>query len=91
MIYEGACFCQESYIGESVRNVENRWQEHKDTQKDSEPAKHLKNNPTYSFTWKVFLPASSNRLIKRDLEASIIAFKRPLLYKQFESKKLSLF
>ena len=43
MIYEGECSCQESYIGETVRNVEIRWQEHEDTQKDSEPAKHLKN------------------------------------------------
>ena len=48
MIYEGICSCQESYIGETVRNVEIRWQEHEDTQKDSEPAKHLKNNPTPS-------------------------------------------
>ena len=50
MIYKGACFCPESYIGETVRNVEIRWQEHEDTHKDSEPAKHLKNNPTQSFT-----------------------------------------
>ena len=35
-IYEGVCSCQESYIGETVRNVESRWQEHEDTQKDSE-------------------------------------------------------
>ena len=53
MIYECACSCQESHIGETVRNVEIRRQEHEDTQKDSEPVKHLKNNPTYSFTWKL--------------------------------------
>ena len=28
VIYEDACSCQESYIGEIVRNVEIRWQEH---------------------------------------------------------------
>ena len=28
VIYEGACSCQETYIGETVRNVEIRWQEH---------------------------------------------------------------
>ena len=56
VIYEGVCSCQESYIGETVRNVEIRWQEYEDKQKDSEPAKHLKNNPTHSFTWKVLLP-----------------------------------
>ena len=42
----GQCSFQESYIGETVRNVEIRWQDHEDTQK---PAKHLKHNPTYSF------------------------------------------
>ena len=43
---KGVCSCQESYIGETVRNVEIRWQEHEDIQKDSKPAKHLKNNST---------------------------------------------
>ena len=33
VIYEGVCSCQESYISETVRNVEIRWQEHEDTQK----------------------------------------------------------
>ena len=28
VIYEGVCSCQESYIGETVRNIEIRWQEH---------------------------------------------------------------
>ena len=50
MIYEEVCSCQESYIGETVRNIEIRWQEYEDTQKDSEPAKHLKSNPTHSST-----------------------------------------
>ena len=79
------CSCQESYIGEI------RWQEHEDTQKDSEPAKHLKNNPTHSFTWKVLLPASSIRRIRQNMEASIIALKQPSLNERVESKKLSLF
>ena len=91
VIYEGVCSCQESYIGETVRNVEIRWQEHEDTQKDSEPAKHLKNNPTHSFTWKVLLPASSIRRIRQNMEASIIALKRPSLNERVESKKLLLF
>ena len=36
VIQGGVCSCQESYIGETVRNVEIRWEEHEDTQKDSE-------------------------------------------------------
>ena len=39
MIYESVCCCQESYIGESVRKVEIRWQEHEDIQKGSEKFK----------------------------------------------------
>ena len=35
MINKGVCSCQELYIGETVRNVEIRCQEHEDTQKDS--------------------------------------------------------
>ena len=52
------------HFGETVRNVEIRWEEHEDMQKDSEPAKHLKNNPTHPFTWKILLPASSIRRIR---------------------------
>ena len=61
--------------GETVRNVEIWWQEHEDTQKDSELAKHLKNNPIHLFSWKVPFPASSNRRIGQNMEASIIALK----------------
>ena len=91
VIYEGVCSCQESYIGETVRNVEIRWQEHEDTQKDLDPAKHLKKNPTHSFTSKVLLPASSIRRIRQNVEASMIALKRPSLNERAESKKLLLF
>ena len=89
LIYKGICCCQESCIGETVRNVEIRWQEYEDTQK--EPAKHLKNNPTHSFTEKVLLPASSIRRITENIEASMTALKRPSLNEQVESKKLLLF
>ena len=91
MIYEGLCSGQVSYIGETVRNVEIRWQEHEDTQKDSELAKHLKNNPTHSFTWKFLVPASSIRCIRQNMEPSIIALKQPSLNERVESKKLPLF
>ena len=39
VIYEDVCSFQESYIGETVRNVEIRWPEHEGTKKDLEPAK----------------------------------------------------
>ena len=91
VIYEGVCSCQESYIGETVRNVEIRWQEHEDTQKDLEPSKHLKNNPTHSFIWNVLLLATSIRRIRQNMEASMIALKRTSLNERAESKTLLLF
>ena len=79
MIYEGVWSYHKSYIGETVRNIEIRWQQHKDTQKYSEPAKLLKNNPTHSFTWKVILPASLIKSIRQNMKASIVALKRTSL------------
>ena len=40
-IYHGTCVCGKSYIGETIRNVQTRWKEHKDPKKDSEKAKLL--------------------------------------------------
>ena len=80
-----------SHIGETKKKIEIRWQNHEYTQKDSEPTKHLKNNPTHSFTWKVLLPASSIRRSRQNMEASIIALKVPSLNERVEYKTLLLF
>ena len=79
VIDEVVCSCQVSNIGDAVRNVKIRWQEDEDTQKNPEPAKHLKNNPTHSFTWNILLLASSVRCMTQIIEALIIALKRPSL------------
>ena len=47
----------ENYVGESVRNVVLRWAEHKDPNKRSEPAKHLKYFLDQQFEWKVLTRA----------------------------------
>ena len=57
VIYRGDCVCGESYVGETVRNAESRWKKHNDTKKESEPAKHLRDNPSHSFTWKLICTA----------------------------------
>ena len=98
-IYKGVCSCQESCIGDTAKNVETRWQEHEDTQKDSEHAKHLKNIPSHSFSWKVLFPASANRCTRHNTEASIIALQRPSLknelrlrnYRYFEKVSLRIY
>ena len=90
-IYEGSCSCGSSYIGETKRNVEVRWKEHDDPRGKSEPAKHLYESPTHSFSWRVLMSAPQNTRIRKNLEASFVALHRPKLNNQMETKKLTLF
>ena len=53
VIYRGDSSCDQNYIGETVRNAKIRWNEHEDKNSKSEPVKHLKENPTYKFTWNI--------------------------------------
>ena len=91
-IYQGVCnVCGLSYIGETKRNVEVRWEEHEDPKGKSEPASHLQKNPSHSFSWTVMMNASLNTRLRKNLEASIVAFMKPKLNNQLDSKKLVLF
>ena len=90
-IYEGVCSCGENYIGETKRNVQTRWNEHEDPRKDSEPAKHLRDFPEHKFNWKIIMTAPENKQKRKNLEASLIALKRPTLNDQLDSNKLILF
>ena len=89
-IYEGCCSCGFNYMGETIRNVETRWREHNNVNMDSEPAKHLKEHIDHSFTWKVIMTAPKNFRLRKNLEASIIALKRPRLNDQLDFNKLTL-
>ena len=51
-IYDGVCICEQTYIGETRRNVELRWEEHENTSKCSETANDLQ-EPS-SFPGKFF-------------------------------------
>ena len=90
-IYEGECSCGELYIGETIRNVEIRWAEHQNIKGSSEPAKHLKENTTHSFTWHILSSAPKNNRLRKNLEALFIAVKRPSLNEQIEFNTLNLF
>ena len=57
VIYRGDCSCNQNYIGETVRNAKIRWNEHEDKNSKSEPAKHLKENPTHKLTWTIISKA----------------------------------
>ena len=91
IIYEGVCISEQAYIGETRRNVELRWEEHDNTSKGSKPAKHLKENLSHKISSTILFAAPENKGIRKILEASEIALKRPSLNEQIESKKLLLF
>ena len=76
---KGVWVCEQTYIDETRRNVELRWEEHENTSKDSEPAKRLKENLKHKFSWKILFVAPENKHICKILEASEILLKRPIL------------
>ena len=90
-VYEGICSCSANYIGETKRNVETRWNEHENPNKDSEPAKHLRKFPDHKFDWKILLTASVNAKLCKILESSMIALKQPSLNEQLDLDQLILF
>ena len=90
-ICEGVYVFEQRYISEKRRNAKLRWKEHENTSKDSKLAKHLKENLSHKFSWKILFAAPENKRIRKIYEASEIALKRPSLNEQSECKKLLLF
>ena len=90
-IYEGVCSCGDNYIGETERNVVTRWEEHENPGHNSEPAKHLKANPTHTFSWRCIIKAPKGSKERKFLEASFISTMGPSLNNQVETKTLQLF
>ena len=93
-IYEGKCTCDESYIGETVRITDIRWDEHSKPSPSStltDPAKHVMENPTHHFTWKVLTRAPQNKLKRLILEAYFIAKLKPKINVQVNHGLLLLF
>ena len=77
VIYEGVCVCEQTYIGETRRNVELLWEEHENTSKDIKAEKHLKENLSHMFSWKTLFSTPENKQIRKILEASEMMLKRP--------------
>ena len=90
-IYEGICSSSGNYIGETKRNVGTRWNEHENPNKDSEPAKYWREFPDHEFDWKTLLMAPTNPKLRKILESSMTAHKKPSLNEQFDIDQLILF
>ena len=92
VIYEGTCSCGEKYIGETNRIADIRWNEHNIPSTDkSDPSKHLFNNVTHTFTWKILTKAPPKLLRRRILESYFIAKFKPKINIQSVPRQLFLF
>ena len=91
VVYHGICSCGNNYIGEAIRNVVTRIDEHEQPNGKSEPSKHLKNNPGHQFNWMILSRAPSHRLKRKILEAYFIKQLNPSLNDQLDSEILTLF
>ena len=90
-IYKDICSCGETYIGETIRNVEERWSEHKSADNKSEPAKHLADNEEHSFLWSILLAAPKYVRTRKNLEAFSVAKFKPSPKRREDSNMLTLF
>ena len=90
-IYKGVCSCGESYIGETIRNAEVRWNEHNNPMNKSNPSKYIKDNLDHVFNWSVLANAPKNMFQQKVLEAYYIVLEKPTLSEQLEPEKLNLF
>ena len=84
-IYHGVCSCGETYIGETIRHVETRWNEQKIPSEKSNPSKHMNSNITRHFSWSVIFNAPVKKLTRKILEVYFIALLKPTLNDQIES------
>ena len=90
-IYKGVCSWGETYIGKTIRNVEEGWSQHNCSDDKSEPAKHIADNKEYSFLWSILLAALKDGRTRKNLETFFIAKLKPSLNRQEDSNMLTLF
>jgi hypothetical protein len=90
VVYKGNCICGENYIGETLRNLEVRIAEHEDTSHNSEPARHIRENPNHTFHWSVLFKSQRDKQ-RKIMEAFYIKQLNPPLNKQCKHYSVLLF
>ena len=85
------CSCKESYVSETIRNVETRWGGYNAPRDKPTLSKQLNENITHIFSWKVVCNAPKRKLTCKILEAYFIATMKLALMDQIESDLLHLF
>ena len=68
-IYKGVCTCGETYIGETIRNVEIRWKEHNIPSDKTNPSKHINSHIDHIFTWSIICKAPTIKFKRKIIEA----------------------
>ena len=92
VIYKNVCSCGADYIGETIRIVKIRWNDHESgICKYSECFKHLQKHLSHGFQWSVLSIAPRNTLKRKILEAYFIKIMVPSLNRQMNSDVLTLF
>ena len=56
-VRKAVCSCRKIYIGETIRTVEARWDEHNNPMNKSNPSKHIKDNLDHVLNWSVLTNA----------------------------------
>ena len=90
-IYKGYCSCGESYIGETIRNVQKRQNGLDNPINKSNPSKHIKENLDHVFNWSVLANAPKNMFQRKVPEANYIVLEKPTPNEQLELGGLNLF
>ena len=92
IIYRGKCSCGADDVGETVRNVRLRWNEHENGKdKNSKCAKHLNENDNLEFKWSILSLAPKVSFKRKILEAYFIKTLNPILNNQLNNDILTLF
>ena len=86
-IYKCVWSCGESYIGETIRNVEVRWDEHNNPMNKSNSSKLIRDNLDHVFNWSVWANAPKNMFQRKVLETYYVVLEKPTLHEQLEQIK----